>query len=57
MTIAELITRLQEMPQNAQVYISGDQSWCSGRYEDLSEDYIEYHDDSDPDYPSGVWLG
>ena len=57
MTVAELITRLQEIPQDAQVYISGDQFWCSGGYEELSENYIEYHDDSDPDYLSGVWLG
>lgn len=57
MSVAELIARLQEMPQDARVYISGDLFWCSGGYEDLSENEIEYHDDSDPDYPSGVWLG
>lgn len=55
MSVAELIARLQEMPQDARVYIFGDQfTWGS---EDMSEDYIEYHDESDRDYLPGVWLG
>lgn len=55
MTVAELIARLQEMPQDAQVFISGDQfPWG---YDDMSEDYIEYRDNSDCDPEPGVWLG
>lgn len=57
MLVAELIARLQEMPQDAQVYIFGDQFWQSGGYDDMSEAYMEYHDESDPDYLPGVWLG
>ena len=54
MTVAELIARLQEMPKDAPVFIFGDQlPWG---YDDMSEDYIEYHDGSDRREP-GVWLG
>lgn len=55
MSVAELIARLQEMPQDAQVYIWGDH--FPGGYEELSDHYMEYHDDSDLDYLPGVWLG
>lgn len=57
MSVAELIARLQEMPQDARVYIFGDQFWQSGGYTDMSEAYMEYHDESDPDGLPGVWLG
>ena len=56
MTVKELITRLQEMPQDAQVFIFGDQFWQSGGYTDMSEAYIEYHDESDPDGLPGQYL-
>lgn len=54
MSVAELIVALQGMPQDAQVFIYGEQ--FSFGYDEMSASHIEYVE-GDEEQSQGVWLG